>query len=153
MDEGRWQQQATDQDHIVDRSGPGPDHRWVGPPDPSQQEGLFSYAYVGDDPMASPTPPAWTKLDVFCGIGGALDQTWNGAASAFASFGQGIAGLAVGTYNFVAGDDIATLTNAHASGVDKFLAVVDLASNALAVVPIGGEGSRRPGGWPRQHSR
>ncbi len=51
---------------------------------------------------------------------------------------QGLGALAYGTYNIVAGEDLATLTNAHASGADKFLAVVDLASNAIVFVPFGG---------------
>ena len=54
---------------------------------------------------------------------------------------EGLGSLAYGVYNLVAGNDIATLTNAHASGTDKFLAVVDLASNALVFVPIAGEGA------------
>ncbi len=51
-----------------------------------------------------------------------------------------VGALAHGAYDLVAGDDIKTLQDRHASGVDKFLAVVDLTSNLLVFVPIGGEG-------------
>jgi hypothetical protein len=48
--------------------------------------------------------------------------------------------LAHGAWNFVAGDGLATLRDAHAKGAAKFLTIVDLSSNALTLVPVFGEG-------------
>jgi len=68
------------------------------------------------------------------GLGGICDvPLFGGAACAVGS-------LAHGAYDLIAGDDIATLRSKKASGVDKFLAVVDLGSNVLTFVPIAGEG-------------
>jgi len=65
---------------------------------------------------------------------------WGGCASVADDVAglQGLGSLANGVYNLVAGNDIATLTNAHASGTDKFLAVLDLSSNVLVFEPFGG---------------
>ncbi len=94
-------------------------------PDPSQADGLRTYVYADDDPV--------DETDAL-GLGGICDvPLFGGAACA-------VGALAHGAYDLVAGDDIKTLQDRHKSGVDKFLAVVDLTSNLLVFVPIGGEG-------------
>jgi len=101
-----------------------PEGRWV-QPDPSQADGLRTYVYADDDPV--------DETDAL-GLGGICDvPLFGGAACA-------VGALAHGAYDLVAGDDIKTLQDKHKSGVDKFLAVVDLTSNLLVFVPIGGEG-------------
>ncbi len=101
-----------------------PEGRWV-QPDPSQADGLRTYVYADDDPV--------DETDAL-GLGGICDvPLFGGAACA-------VGALAHGAYDLIAGDDIKTLQSRHASGVDKFLAVVDLTSNLLTFVPIGGEG-------------
>jgi len=101
-----------------------PEGRWV-QPDPSQADGLRTYVYADDDPI--------DETDAL-GLGGICDvPLFGGAACA-------VGALAHGAYDLVAGDDIKTLQDKHASGFDKFLAVVDLTSNLLVFVPIGGEG-------------
>jgi len=92
-------------------------------PDPTGIDGIRSYVYAGDDPV-----DAFDATGEDCGwffVGGLI---------------CGAGDLLRGAYNFVAGDDLKTLGDAHAKGIDKFLAVVDLASNALVLVPILGEG-------------
>ena len=98
--------------------------------DPSEIEGVRSYAYAGDDPVDS-IDPNGTDCGTFI-IGGLV--------CGLTAFAQGLGAFATGAYNLVAGDDIATLRNEHASGAEKFLAALDLASNALTLVPILGEG-------------
>ena len=101
-----------------------PEGRWI-QPDPSQADGLRTYVYADDDPV--------DETDAL-GLGGICDvPLFGGAACA-------VGALAHGAYDLVAGDDIKTLQDRHKSGVDKFLAVVDLTSNLLTFVPIGGEG-------------
>jgi hypothetical protein len=51
-----------------------------------------------------------------------------------------VGALAHGAWTFVTGDDLATLRDAHVQGAAKFLAIVDLSSNALILVPVFGEG-------------
>ncbi len=101
-----------------------PEGRWI-QPDPSQADGLRTYVYADDDPV--------DETDAL-GLGGICDvPLFGGAACA-------VGALAHGAYDLIAGDDIKTLQDRHASGVDKFLAVVDLGSNVLTFVPIFGEG-------------
>ncbi len=100
-----------------------PEGRWM-QPDPSQADGLRTYVYADDDPV--------DETDAL-GLGGICDvPLFGGAACA-------VGALAHGAYDLIAGDDIKTLQDKHKSGVDKFLAVVDLTSNVLIFVPIFGE--------------
>src|SRR6185437_6102436 len=84
-----------------------------------------------------------SSLDPGSELSQAIRFFWGGCAGVADDVAaiQGLGSLAYGVYNLVAGNDIATLTDAHARGIDKFLAAVDLASNALVFVPIVGEGT------------
>ncbi len=98
--------------------------RWL-QPDPGVEGGGRDYVYVSDDPI--------DEADG-AGTGGLCDVPLFGGVAC------GVGSLAHGAYQLIAGDDIATLRSEKASGFDKFLAVVDLTSNLLVFVPIGGEG-------------
>jgi len=101
-----------------------PEGRWI-QPDSSQADGLRTYVYADDDPVDETDASGLSGIcDVFL---------FGGAACA-------VGAVAHGAYDLIAGDDIKTLQSRHASGVDKFLAVVDLGSNVLTFVPIFGEG-------------
>ncbi len=94
-------------------------------PDPSQIDGVRTYVYVGDDPIDATDP---------LGMDGVCDVPLFGGVVCTAG------SVVHGAYNLIAGDDLATLSAKHSSGVDRFLAVVDLGSNVLTFVPIVGEG-------------
>ncbi len=101
-----------------------PEGRWL-QPDPSGGDGARTYVYADDDPI--------DETDAL-GLGGICDvPLFGGAACA-------VGAIAHRAYNLIAGDDLATLRSKKASGVDRFLAVVDLSSNVLTFVPIAGEG-------------
>jgi len=119
-----------------------PEGRWL-QPDPSQQDGVRTYAYVYDDPIdffdpsgldGAPTPtttppPSGTPVPVAAPTPNPSRYTIRG----------GNANAGHGLYMFLVGDDLSTL-NSNANIGFKALAVLDIASNATIFIPVAGEG-------------
>ncbi len=102
---------------------------WFIQPDPSMIEGTRSYIYVSDDPIDVQDPSGlggcgWLNIGLTCLAGDGFRLLGNGAQ---------------GAWNFVAGDDLATLQSNEPLWA-KGLAVVDLGSNLSLVIPGVGEG-------------
>ncbi len=93
-------------------------------PDPSGEDGARSYAYAGDDPLDLTDPSGFGLCEapllggVACATGTVLHGAWQ----------------------FVAGDDIQTVSDPNASLGVKALAPIDLGSNAILPIPAVGEG-------------
>lgn len=104
-----------------------PEGRWL-QPDPSEQDGLRTYAYVCDDPIDA-SDPTGLFID-FCRIG--LSFFCHSQQSSFQN----------PVYMLLIGDDLSTLGEPNGNFALKGLALVDLASNVALVFPVVGEAAR-----------
>jgi len=112
-----------------------PEGRWL-QPDPSEQDGVRTYAYVGDDPIDWYDPSGL--------VGGPNCLYAHGQVIACAGT-RGDARLGQGLYMFLIGDDLNTLGSANNDPAHlalKGLAVVDIVSNVTILIPFAGEGAR-----------
>ncbi len=101
-------------------------------PDPSSIDGTLSYVYVGDDPIDAYDSFGWgcTPFDGWFVFGG--------LACGVGATASGLGSLAHGGYDIVAGDDITAILK-DPNPLAKVVAVVDLGSNAVVLIPFAGE--------------
>jgi len=111
--------------------------RWV-QPDPSEQDGVRTYAYVDNDPIDM-TDPSGMKGGP--GFACATARATGNPNAPACRYGTGPANLAAShaVYMFLVGDDLSTL-NSNANIGFKALAVLDIASNVSIFIPVAGEG-------------
>src|SRR5579883_3515342 len=101
--------------------------RWL-QPDPSMQDGVRTYVYVGDDPVDT-TDPSGLYINPCGTIFGIFIAACNRAGTPHT------------IYMFLIGTDLSTLESSQ-SFFDKAIAVVDLASNVTLLIPVAGVADR-----------
>ncbi len=101
-------------------------------------EGTRSYIYVGDDPIDHTDPSGLMDAAPASAVGTVSASTSDQATVTFRGFVPPNA-LFIGAYNFVVGDDLATLQSNQPAWA-KGLALIDLGANLTLVIPGVGEG-------------